>query len=57
MFNVHSPERQPGESYEDFKRRRKVSHILTKRNNKIGSGGTASRQQRRSKRVANLGVE
>ena len=47
MYNVHTPERQPGESFEQYKQRRKVSQILLKRNLRTNQDIKSSRERKR----------
>jgi hypothetical protein len=45
MSNVHTPERQSGESFADYQARRALSNQINKANRLIGRGGVSSRKQ------------
>ena len=44
--NLHTPQRLEGESFSDYKIRRKASKEVTKKNSQIGQGGYRTRKAR-----------
>lgn len=45
--NLHTPQRLEGESFSDYKIRRKASKEVTKKNSQIGQGGYRTRKAMR----------